>query len=80
MHKCKVLLCFPRNQPTKTMEVFRPTDHDETTSEITSDIISGLAYEYQTDDERQVRESAEDSSAIITVNGRRFKVQLWEIL
>lgn len=62
------------------MQVFRPTNHDGLTQDITADIISGLAYEYQTDDERQVRESAEDSSAIITVNGRRFKIQLWEIL
>ena len=71
---------FPRNQPTKIMQIFRETNHDEVTEEITADIISGLAYEYQGSDDRKVSESNDDCSAVITMNGRRFKVQLWEIL
>ena len=85
MHKCNVILYFPRNQPTKTMQVFRPTDYDQLTKDITADIIeiidgfSAMVLDSEYID--SVKESADDGSAIIIAkNGRRFKVQLWEIL
>jgi hypothetical protein len=83
LHKCKVILYFPRNQPTKTMQVFRPTNHDETVSNITADIIEAIAYSAEIGDDviKGAYESSDDQSAIIIAkNGRRFKVQLWEIL
>jgi len=84
LHLCKVILYFPRNQPTKTMQVFRPTDHDNTTSEITADIIEAVASaadENECDQIKGAYQCCDDSSAIIfSKDGRRFKVQLWEIL
>jgi hypothetical protein len=65
------------------MLVFRPTDHDETTSSITADIIEAVAYSAEIGDDviKGAYESSDDSTAIIvTKDGRRFKVQLWEIL
>lgn len=85
MHKCKVFVDFTRNQPTKTMQVFRPTNHDQLTQDITADIIEILdgfsAMVLESEVIGSVKESADDQSAIIIANnGRRFRVQLWEIL
>jgi hypothetical protein len=67
------------------MQVFRPTYHDETTSNITADIIEAIdkVTVHSEDSEFIVGayESSDDQSAIIIAKGgRRFRVQLWEIL
>lgn len=80
MHKCNIFLYFPRNQPTKIMQVSRPADHDNTTLELAADIMDGLSYVRQSDDDFRVTECSEDSAPLITVNGRRFKVQFLEII
>lgn len=51
-------------------------DHDETTSLLNADIIEAINYHTV----YTAIESSEDSSAIVKVNGRRFKIQLWEIV
>lgn len=62
------------------MQVNRPANYDETTLELAADIIDGLSHVHEGNDDFRIGESSEDSAPLITVNGRRFKVQFLEIV
>ena len=66
------------------MEIYRPPDHDETPSNLTADIVEAVASAADENECEQIKgayQSSDDSSVIIiTKNGRKFRVQLWEIL